>query len=135
MNPYLCYEYYIAGFGGKTVPEEDFDSLALAAADIIDALVSTPIVTVTENVRRAAAYEVETLYAQGGMDAVAGLGAVTSGIDEKLGDYDINTPYVANEKRCYSMGGIPVSGLTLALLRKEGLLSRCVYLVRGGSPS
>ena len=61
------------------------------------------------------------------MDALAGLATVTSGIDEKLGDYSIGTPYVANEKRCYSIGGIPVSGLTIAILRREGLMSRCVY--------
>ena len=59
--------------------------------------------------------------------AIAGLAAVTSGIDEKLGDYSIGTPYVSNQKRCFSIGGVPVSGMTVAILKKEGLMSRCVY--------
>lgn len=124
---YICYEYYISHFGGSAVPEEEFDYLASAASTVIDVLVTSPICDITDNVRRAAAYEVEALFAQGGIDALSGLASITSGIDEHLGDYSIGTPYVSNEKRCYSIGGVPVSGLTLALLKKEGLMSRCVY--------
>ena len=124
---YLSYEAYVSGFGGRTVPEEDFDYLANAASAIVDLLVTRPIVTVTDKIRLAVAYEVELLFAQGGIDALSGLATVTSGIDEKLGDYTIGTPYVANEKRCYSIGGIPVSGLTVSILRREGLMSRCVW--------
>ncbi len=124
---YLSYETYISGFGGYAVPEEEFDYLAEAATTILDLLVTKPIAIVNDRIRMATAYQIELLYAQGGVDALAGLAAVTSGIDEKLGDYTIGTPYVANEKRCYSIGGVPVSGLTLAILRKEGLISRCLY--------
>ena len=126
MN-YLSYETYVSGFGGSAVPEEEFDYLASAASAIVDLLVSRPLAEVTDRVRLAVAYQVEVLYAQGGIDALGGLATVTSGIDEKLGDYSIGTPYVANAKRCYSIGGIPVSGLTVAILRREGLMSRCVY--------
>lgn len=128
---YLCYEYYITVFGGSVIPEKDFDHLAADASTIIDLLVTSPITTVTEGIRRAAAYEAETLYAQGGIDATSGLAAATSGIDEKLGDYSIGTPYVSNEKRCYSIGGVPVSGLTLAILKKEGFMTRCIYPIEG----
>jgi hypothetical protein len=124
---YLSYETYVSGFGGSIVPEEEFDALSRAASAVIDLLVTDPIVSVTDTVRLAAAYEIETLFAQGGTDALAGLATVTSGITEKLGDYSISTPYVANEKRCYSIGGIPVSGITLFLLKKAGLMTRCVY--------
>ncbi len=124
---YLSYEAYVAGFGGRAVPEDSFDYLANAASAIVDLLVTHPIVEVTDKIRLAVAYEVELLFAQGGIDALAGLATATSGIDEKLGDYTIGTPYVANEKRCYSIGGIPVSGLTVSILRREGLMSRCVY--------
>ena len=127
MESYINYEYYVSGFGGSLIPESEFDALASAATDIIDILVSQPISAVTDSIRRAAAYEAETLFSQGGSDALSGLAAVTSGIDEKLGDYSIGTPYVSNEKRCYSIGGIPVSGMTLAILRKCGYMSRCVY--------
>lgn len=125
---YICYEYYVSHFCGSAVPEEEFDYLASAASTIIDVLVTSPISDITDNVRRAAAYEVEALFAQGGIDALGGLASITSGIDERLGDYSIGTPYVSNEKRCYSIGGVPVAGLTLALLKKEGLMSRCIYL-------
>ncbi len=124
---YLAYEEYVAGFGGNAVPEEEFAYLANAASAIVDLLVTRPISEVNDRIRLATAYEVELLFAQGGIDALAGLATVTSGIDEKLGDYSIGTPYVANEKRCYSIGGIPVSGLTVSILMREGLMSRCVY--------
>ena len=126
MN-YLSYETYVSGFGGSAVPEEEFDYLASAASAIVDLLVSRPRAAVTDSVRLAVAYQVEVLYAQGGIDALGGLATVTSGIDERLGDYSIGTPYVANERRCYSIGGIPVSGMTVAILRREGLMGRCVY--------
>lgn len=124
---YICYDYYVSHFGGSAIPEAEFDYLASAASTVIDILVTSPIREITNNVRLAAIYEAETLFAQGGVDAIGGLAAITSGIDERIGDYSIGTPYVSNEKRCYSVGGVPVSGLTLALLKKEGLMSRCVY--------
>ena len=124
---YICYEYYVSNFGGSLVPEDEFGYLANAAEDVIDMLVTTTITAVTNNVRRAAAYELETLYSQGGTDALTGLASITSGIDEKLGDYSLGTPYVSNEKRIYSIGGVPVAGLTLALLKKDGLMGRCIY--------
>ncbi len=124
---YICYDYYISGFGGSAIPEEEFEYVASAASSIVDLLVSSPISVITDKIRLAVAYEAETLYAQGGIDAIAGLAAVTSGIDEKLGDYSIGTPYVSNQKRCFSIGGVPVSGMTVAILKKEGLMSRCVY--------
>ncbi len=124
---YIDYEYYVSGFGGTLVPPDDFDSLASAASSLIDLLVSSPILSVNDSLRLAAAYQTELLFEQGGVDALSGLASVTSGIDERLGDYAIGTPYVANEKRCYSVGGIPVSGITLALLKKGGYMSRCVF--------
>ena len=124
---YLSYEAYVATFGGSAVPEEEFDYLANASSAIVDLLVSRPLTVITDAIRLAVAYQVETLYAQGGLDAISGLATVTSGIDEKLGDYSIGTPYVANERRCYSIGGIPVSGITVSILRREGLMSRCVF--------
>lgn len=130
MKKYISYEYYISGFGGNLISENEFEGLAEASTDIIDLLVTSPITSVTDELRRAAAYEAETLYSQGGSDALSGLAAVTSGIDEKLGDYSIGTPYVSNEKRCYSIGGIPVSGMTVAILRKAGYMSRCVCTVK-----
>ena len=124
---YISYDYYISGFGGSAIPEEEFGYVAAAASTVVDLLVSQPISVITDKIRLAVAYEAETLYAQGGVDAVSGLAAVTSGIDEKLGDYSIGTPYVSNQKRCFSIGGVPVSGMTFAILKSAGLTSRCVY--------
>ena len=124
---YICYEYYVSKFRGSLVPEDEFGYLAEGAENVVDLLVTTPITRVTENVKRAVAYEIETLFSQGGTDALTGLATITSGIDEKLGDYSLGTPYVSNDKRIYSIGGVPVAGLTLALLKKEGLMGRCIY--------
>ncbi len=128
---YICYEYYISSFGGSTIPEDEFDYLASAASNVVDILCTRPISVITDKIRLAVAYEAEALYAQGGADALGGLASITSGIDERLGDYSIGTPYVSNEKRCYSIGGVPVSGLTLAILKNEGLMPRCVYSEEG----
>lgn len=124
---YITYDYYVSRFRGTTVPEEEFDYLAAAATTVVNALVTRPIDDITDVIRRAVAYETETLYIQGGADAVSGFASITSGIDERLGDYTLGTPYVSNEKRIFSVGGVPVSGLTLALLKGAGLMSRCVY--------
>lgn len=124
---YISYDYYISHYGGSMIPEEEFSYIASAASTVVDLLVSSPISVITEKIRLAVAYEAETLFAQGGIDALSGLAAVTSGIDEKLGDYSIGTPYVSNQKRCFSIGGVPVSGMTVAILKKEGLMSRCVF--------
>ncbi|MBQ7779272.1 MAG: hypothetical protein IJ404_02155 [Clostridia bacterium] len=124
---YISYDYYISQYGGSMIPEEEFSYIASAASTVVDLLVSSPISIITEKIRLAVAYEAETLFAQGGIDALSGLAAVTSGIDEKLGDYSIGTPYVSNQKRCFSIGGVPVAGMTVAILKKEGLMSRCVY--------
>ncbi len=124
---YISYDYYISRFGGSAIPEEEFDYIASASSTVVDMLVSAPISIITDKIRLAVAYEAETLFAQGGVDSLSGLAAVTSGIDEKLGDYSIGTPYVSNQKRCFSIGGVPVSGLTVAILKNEGLMSRCVY--------
>jgi hypothetical protein len=124
---YITYDYYVSRFLGTTVPEEEFDYLATAASTVVDALVTRPIEDITDVIRRAVAYETETLYIQGGADAIAGFASITSGIDERIGDYTVGTPYVSNEKRIYSVGGVPVSGLTLALLKGAGLMCRCVY--------
>ncbi len=124
---YISYDYYVSSFEGSMIPPEEFSYVASAASTVVDMLVTSPIKKITDKVRLAVAYEAETLFAQGGADALAGLAAVTSGIQEKLGDYSIGTPYVSNQKRCLSIGGVPVSGITVALLKSEGLMSRCVY--------
>ena len=124
---YIDYDWYLTGFGGREIPETEFPSLAAAASHVIDAIVTKPVDLVTEEIKLAAAYEAETLFGQGGPDALSGMATVTSGIDERLGDYSIGTPYVSNEKRCYSVGGIPVSGLTLAILTRGGYMGRAVY--------
>ncbi len=124
---YISYEYYVSRFCGTAIPDEEFAYIASAASTVVDMLVSSPISVISDKIRLAVAYEAETLYAQGGIDALSGLAAVTSGIDEKLGDYSIGTPYVSNQKRCFSIGGVPVSGMTVAILKNEGLMSRCVY--------
>ncbi len=126
MN-YISYDYYVSNYCGSSIPEDEFNYIASAASTIVDMLVSSPISVITDKIRLAVAYEAETLYAQGGVDAVSGLAAVTSGINEKLGDYSIGTPYVSNQKRCFSIGGVPVSGMTVAILKHEGLMSRCIY--------
>ncbi len=126
---YIDAAYYNEMFHGAKIPDEDFDRLATAASDIIDSLVVRRIVEVTDGVKNAVAYQVEMLYQQGGLESITGnaSGAFES---ESLGDYSVSTGTRNTEsasKSTVMLNGIPVSTITISLLRREGLMGRCFY--------
>lgn len=125
---YIDYEFYSGTFGGSDVPQEDFTRLAQMASDIVDAIVYRPIFEVTERVKRAVCYEMDMLFAHGGVNAAMGQsdGEISY---EMLGDYSV-TAQTASQKSAstaLSLNGIPISKLTESLLRAEGLMSRWTY--------
>ena len=125
---YIDYEFYTATFGGDAVPQAEFARLAQMASDIVDAIVYKPITEVTDRVKRAVCYELDMLYAQGGVEAVNGQSAGEISY-ENLGDYSVTaqTASTASASASLSLNGIPVSKLTESLLRQEGLMSRWAY--------
>ena len=120
---YIDYNYYIGAFGGSLIPCAEFEYLAAASSDILDALVTSEITSVSDNVKRAAAYEAEMLYIQGGLEALGGLAMSGGGVSERVGDYSVSGTGKSGSLK--SMGGIPVSPLSVALLRQDGLTRRC----------
>ena len=132
---YIDYQYYTGTFLGTLVTEADFPRLADRASDIIDAIVQKPVpLTDGEadaNVKKATAYEVEVLAAQGGEDAVSGFAEGLSAGSESLGSYSVSgggkSGGSSDTVTIPSLDGIPVSRLTLAKLRAAGLLCRWAY--------
>lgn len=123
---YIDYEYYSETFGGALVPKDEFNALSRAASDVIDALISRPFDDPSADfVLRAAAYQTEMLYLHGSEDAEAGITIALGGFNEKIGDYSIgNNRLNTGASRIKSVGGIPVSAVTVSLLRKNGYMSR-----------
>lgn len=130
--PYIDKTYYDNTFGGIAIPNDDFPALARAASDTIDAIVMRPVLDATdENVKKATAYEVEYLFRQGGADAYTGFAAAATVENEKLGDYSVTAQQTqAAQEAGYSVGGIPVSPLAIAALRKGGYMNRWAYAGR-----
>ncbi len=130
---YITKAYYLDTFHGTAVEENQFDRLAQAASDIIDAIVLIPINPGEhdmDSIARATAYQMEMLVAQGGMEAIVGLSsqAITS---EQLGDYHVSGDAASasgdSAATPPSFQGIPISPITLAILRKAGLMKRWLY--------
>lgn len=126
---YITAEYYNNEFHGTAIDANELTRLIDAASVAIDMAVVSPITTVTDNVKKATAYEVECLYQQGGIDAVTGFAATGGGKSERLGDYSVSAGSGAAEggQGITYINGVPLSPLALALLRKDGLLNRWAY--------
>lgn len=127
---YLTKDYYEDTFHGVSIPDSQFDRLALAASDVIDALVTRPITDDVDKdtLAKATAYQLEYIYQQGGIEAITGSAAGQHVTTEKLDDYSITEQFTASaEQNQLSVNGIPVSPLALSILRKLGLMSRWLY--------
>lgn len=132
---YLTKQYYVETFHGQTVPDDQFDRLADMASDVIDAIVLVPIDAEKhdmQKIAKAAAYEMEYLYQEGGLDAITG--KATSGMvqSEKLDEYSISESQSDTTKQqTLTVNGIPISALAVAILRGLGLMCRWWYAGRG----
>jgi len=121
---YIDYDYYLNNFGGNLIPFDEFDFIADAATLIIDGIVSKEITEASERVKRATAYQADTIFVQGGVNAINGLPSGRNGISETLGDYSVSVG-AGSGANFKTYGGIPVSQLSVTLLRQEGLMQRC----------
>lgn len=133
--PYIDCEYYTTQFCGTPIDEIEFNRLAVIASDLIDSTVHSPFTIDSlgeeeaECVRKATAYQVETLFLHGGVDAAVGMGALAAQ-SESLGDYSItNRSGLATNSHTSipTHNGIPVSPFVDGLLRRAGLMTRWAY--------
>ncbi len=125
----IDYSYYKNTFGGSVVPEKELPYLQGVAFDLLCAIAyKAPSAPLSENIKRAVAYQTELLFLQGGAAAIAGLAISTSGLNQKVGDRSIGSNYnslASNKQSTYC--GIPISGLAISLLRAEGLMKKCIF--------
>lgn len=127
---YIDASYYTEKFGSEDNFSSEFERIADIASDVIDSLCTvTPTEKdlVDDRFKKAVAYEVELLEAQGGVDAILGFSEASQcGANESLGDYSVSGNGGA-QQIITTKGGIPVSPMTISLLRKLGLMSRWAY--------
>ena len=120
----MDYSYYRDIFGGKQIAEEEFHGLWQASLDLLEVLCGRALDLRDDAILRAVAYQAEMLACQGGRDALGGRG-VSSGITETIGDYSVGYRVGNGEmNRVQTLGGVPVSGMALAILRRKGLTYR-----------
>lgn len=129
---YIDKEYYDDIFCGTPVDDSEFNRLADIASDVIYGVCNVKPVqadTESDDFKKAVAYEVEMLYKQGGIDAVAGFAEASSNGSESLGDYSCSGVTVV-QGSVKTFEGIPVSSMAIMLLRKIGLMCRWAYAKR-----
>lgn len=130
---YVTKEYFDKTFHGTSMSDAQFERMAMIASDVIDAVILQPITALTdaEQLAKAASYQIEYLLAQGGIDAINGASANQFAVTEKLDDYTITEGLSDSaEKNKLSINGIPLSPLTISILKKLGLMHRWVYAGR-----
>lgn len=131
---FVDYEYYISTFKGTAMKQAEFDRMVDIASDVLGAVCNVDITEYAENVyvTKAICYQIETLYLQGGIDAISG--KAVSGLveSESLDDYSISSSQTeAAKNESYSLNGIPVSPLAIAMLRQAGIFgSKWVFAGR-----
>jgi hypothetical protein len=131
---YIDLTYYKQDFNGSEIPDSDFPRIAERASDIIDSVVQTPITAEVlaeheKAIKKATAYQADYLYCQGGEDAINGISPIANGESESLDGYSISANQQSMMNRP-TVGGIPVSPMALAWLRKTPLMQRCVFADR-----
>ena len=132
--PYITKTYYDSEFHGRSIPANEFDRLADIASEVIYGVCRVKpddddVLDAT--FKKAVAYEVEFLQEQGGIDAILGFSDVQlSAGGEHLGDYSVSAGGNSAGSSGYSVivvDGIPVSSMSIMLLRRMGLMSRWAY--------
>ena len=130
---YIDRVYYEDKFLGKPIPLDEFPRIADIASDVIyDVCTVKPTEEdlIDETFKKAVAYQVELLYEQGGIDAILGFSEYSqSGGSESLGDYSKSSG-TSSQEAVMTSGGIPVSTMSVNLLRRLGLMTRWAYAHR-----
>lgn len=127
---YIDKTYYHENFGNSIIDDNEFLRLADISSEVIYEIClckPTEAHLVSNDFKKAVAYQVEMLHAQGGVDAILGFSESSNTISsESLGDYSYSVNS-SNSQSIRTVNGIPVSSMSIMLLRKLGLMSRWAY--------
>ena len=122
--------YYTALFKAKQIPDTEFNRLVDIASDVIYDIcrVKPSDKDLVDNrYKKAVAYQVEFLDAQGGVDAVLGFSeAAQAGNSESLGDYSVSGK-IGTKSVTTTADGVPMSPMAIGQLRQMGLMSRWAF--------
>jgi len=129
---YIDKNYYDTTFKGEAIEDALFNRLADIASEIVYGVcIIKPEGDdlIDETFKKAVAYQVEMLYQQGGIDAVTGFSeASMAGGSESLGDYSVSEGSGSGSTaKVQTFEGVPVSSVTIMLLKRLGLMRRWVY--------
>ena len=131
---YITKTYYDDEFHGKSIPANEFNRLEDIASEVIYEIcrVKPDEDDVLDAAfKKAVAYEVEFLQEQGGVDAILGFSDMQlSAGSEHLGDYSVSgggNSASSSGSSIIVVDGIPVSSLSIMLLRRMGLMSRWAF--------
>ena len=125
--------YKELGFDSDIV---DFEKLSRAAEIVIFETCNVKPDSTIEQMREykeAICYEIELLCEQGGTDAINGFSEYAQGLkSESLGSYSVSggggNASSDGVKVIETIAGIPVSSISIMLLRKIGLMNRWAYM-------
>lgn len=130
---YIDKLYYDDTFHGKQIPDGEFDRIADAASEVVYDLCfvkPTDDDITKDDFKKAVAYQTEMISEQGGLDALLGFSETAQRASgEHLGDYSVNSGGALQET-VFACNGIPVSGMTLMLLKRLGFMTRWAYAGR-----
>lgn len=132
---YIDKEYY-TNFGGRPIPDDEFNRLAEIASDVIyDNCRVKPNDDdlQRDEFKKAVAYETEMLYEQGGVDAILGFSESSQAVgSETLAEYSISLggSNSAGGGVITASGGVPISPIAIKLLRRIDLMCRWAFAER-----
>lgn len=129
---YADYDFYLTVFHGTSIQYNQYERLAEMASDLIDGMVSIPVQKIADNpsaflkVKKACAYIIESLDANGGIDVFTGMSA-SAAASESLGDYSISSAASGSAGTPTFFGDVQIPAIVKPLLQSAGLMSRWAY--------
>lgn len=126
--------YYSQVFHGADIPSGEFARYADDASEIIRSIVQKSISAeeaASDEIKRATCYQVEMMFAAGGIQKIedsAVNGAIAS---ETLDDYSVHRSQESNDSQSvrvhHSIGGFPVSPMSVMILKRAGFMKRWAF--------
>ena len=134
--PYVTFAEYDAYRPGQLSDDNEFAILSEAASAIIDRMTLSKIIHLgglsvfsaftQDRIKKATMAQIDTLDAQGGLDALTGFPAATAG-SVKIGRYSESTANQSGAgKGIQLIDGMPVSPLVRTYLQSTNLLNRAI---------
>lgn len=133
---YIDYEYYTNVYHGSDISSDEFDRIAEIASMVIDAIVYChidPEKEYMDSVKKATAFEADTINAYGGSSVAFGMSDAAIG-SENLGDYSysLKSSNAGSSENIQMYNGVPVSPITMSILSNAGLRQRWAYAYNEG---